>query len=284
MSNLFEQTDQMLKVHYQDNQLFNSDVVKSYEYYQDKLFQIVNEADKERVTESLFQSIKSQIFNGYFMIKELLQNVTIDDEWFTQSKGMIAQQIPEMLLKATNNDIEGIITHTPLKTMASWLVIEYEGIYPLLMDISLNTACIGAKWALIDEAEKRGVTLYQPQHHGKLGYIDDVTYIYPSSYIVCEVSNETSELWSIIYSGYNGYDKLSEVTILKSVNQTGLERYYMNINIKNRFSTIEHQNLIDDLAVRFMEINKLDRSQLILAASSVEEFYIINNNFEYNTL
>lgn len=279
MNNLFEQTDQMLKAHYQDNQGFNSDVVTSHEYYQDKLFQIVNEGDKQRIEGSLFQSIKSQIFNGYFMINELLQNVTIEDEWLTQSKGMIAQQIPEMLLRATNNDLDGIITLNPLNAMASWLVTEYEGIYPLLMDISLNTACIGAKWALIDEAEKRGVSLYQPQHLGMLGYIDDVTYIYPSAYMVCDVSNETSELWSIIYSGYNGYDKLAEVAILKSV-KSGLELYHMNININNRFSIDEQQNLIDNLAIRLMQTNKLERSQLILAASSVTEFYVINNNIE----
>lgn len=208
------------------------------------------------------------------MAQELLnsEEISFENDWFKQSKGAIAQQLPEMLRINTDDRIEDIITHKPLKNMASWLVIEYEGVYPLLMDISLNTACLGAKWAFIDEAKKRGISHYQPSYSGMLGYVDEVLFISPQTYMVCDVTNESSEFWTIVNSKYNGYDKIAEVTVIQST-----DNYYLNIYIKNTVSIDEQKTLIDHLAVRLMTQKKIEREQLILSASSVEEFYEINN-------
>lgn len=271
---IFEYTDKKLKAHYQNNKDFTVELVSTYEYYKELLLSIVKDSDKERLENSLLQSIKSQIFNGYFMAQELLnsEEISFENDWFKQSKGAIAQQLPEMLRINTDDRIEDIITHKPLKNMASWLVIEYEGVYPLLMDISLNTACLGAKWAFIDEAKKRGISHYQPSYSGMLGYVDEVLFISPQTYMVCDVTNESSEFWTIVNSKYNGYDKIAEVTVIQST-----DNYYLNIYIKNTVSIDEQKTLIDHLAVRLMTQKKIEREQLILSASSVEEFYEINN-------
>lgn len=90
--------------------------------------------------------------------------------------------------------------------------------------------------------------------------------------MVCDVTNESSEFWTIVNSKYNGYDKIAEVTVIQST-----DNYYLNIYIKNTVSIDEQKTLIDHLAVRLMTQKKIEREQLILSASSVEEFYEINN-------
>ncbi|MFT9495754.1 MULTISPECIES: hypothetical protein [Bacillota] len=278
--NIYEYTDQKLKAHFQNNEQFNFELAQTFNFYKELLQDLINDSDRERLEKDLFQSVKAQIFNGYYMAQELLQSeeANFNDEWFKQSKGMIAQQLPDMLRMATNYDIDGIITHEPLKALASWLVIEYEGVYPLLMDISINTACMGAKWAFIDEGEKRGIPTYQSQYLGLLSHIDDVLFIDPQTYLSCEYTNDSSEVWNAITSKHTGLDKIAEVTIIKVTSGETTENYYMNLNIKNSLSITEQQILIDNLAVRLMLNKEIERNQLILAAASVEEFYVINNN------
>lgn len=279
-NNIFEYTDKKLKAHLQNNEDFNRELITMFEFYKTMLFDRVSDSDKDRLERDLFQSIKSQIFNGYFMAQELLNSkeTQFEDQWFQQSEGMIAQQLPEMLRIATNDNIDEIITLEPLKELTSWLVIKYEGVYPLLRDISLNTACMGAKWSFIDEAKKRGVTPYQPQFPGILANVDDVVFINPQTYLSCDITNESSELWTVITSKYNGLDKIAEVTLIKVPSNEKVERYYMNVNMKNSLSLAEQQNLVDHLAAKLMVTQNLERNQIILAAASVEAFYEINNN------
>ena len=276
--NIFDYTNNKLKAHLQNNETFTIELAQTYEYYEKQLMDLILEHDKERLERELFHAVKSQVFNGYFMAQEILANIELKDEWFEQTNGMIAQQIPEMLRNGTNDNIEEIITHDPLKNLSSWLVIEYEDVYPLLMNLSLNTASLGAKWAFLDEAQKRNVTPYKPQHSGILAYVDDVVFINPQTYLSCEITNETSELWTVISSKYNGLDKIAEVTILKLPNNEQLENFYLNISISKNLILSEQEFLIDQLVDRLMRFKGIERNQLTLSAMSVEEFYYITNN------
>lgn len=280
-----EYTDQKLRAHFQHNQQFNVELATTFAYYNEKLLNVAVDSDKEKLETDFYNCVKSQIFNGYFMVQELLQHedTKFENEWFMQPIGMIAQQLPDMLRAVTNDNIEEIITHDPLKKLASRLVMEYEGVYPLLLDISLNTACMGAKWALIDEAEKRGIQQYQPQSKGLLAYMDDVIFINPQMYLICDITTESSELWTLISSRNTGLDKIAEVTIIKHLGNGGTDSYYMNINLSNRLSFLEQQSLIDQLGLRLMDNCGIEREQLLLFAASVEEFYNINNPVEENT-
>ncbi|QCJ45479.1 hypothetical protein FAY30_26430 (plasmid) [Bacillus sp. S3] len=272
-------TDRKLKAHYQNNEGFNKDLFLVYEYYKSKLLPLVKAQDAARLENELLESIKSQIFNGYFMAVEFLnlEETQISDEWFQQSAGMIAQQLPDMLREITGNQIEEVITYDHLKKLASWLVVNYEGVYPTLMDISLNTACIGAKWALLDEGEKRGLKLYQPQQKGILANFDDVAYLNPESYITCSAMNQLSEVWELIKSNYNTLDKIGEVSILAVPGPMGQQAYFVNVNIRNTFTQEQQEELINSIVIRVMALNDVQRNQITLTGASIEEFYYFTN-------
>lgn len=279
-TNIFEYTDKKLRAHSQNNEDFSRELAIIFEFYKARLQQFINDEDTDRMEKELLESIKSQLFNGYFMFLEFLnsEETTVIDEWFIQSTDMIAQQLPDFLRTISGNNLDDVITNQPLKQLSSWLVMKYEGVYPFLMDISLNTACMGAKWAILDEGNKRGLKPYQSQHRGILGNLDDVTFINPQCYISCNIMNEAAEVWDIINSNYSELDKIGEVTTLSIQGEEGNESFYMNINLKNSLSQVQQQELINSLVTRLIVLKKIERTQITLTSSSVEGFYYFLNN------
>src|SRR5690606_5764474 len=109
--NIYEYTQKKLKDHQQNNQEFNIDLATIYEFYKNRLLQYVQHDKVEKMENMLFAGIQSQIFNGYFMAMELMQNSesNFEDDWFKQAEGVIAQQIPDMLRVGSNNNLEEVI-------------------------------------------------------------------------------------------------------------------------------------------------------------------------------
>lgn len=278
---IFTYTDQKLTAHFQNNEKFNQEMGILYAYYLDKLRNIIRIEDQEIIEKDLFESIKSQIFNGYYIGQELLtmpDNQFTDEVFTNQTEGLIAQQIPNLLRTATNENIEGIITTDPMKNLISWMVVEYEDIYNTLLDIALNSACVGTKWAFLDEAEKRGLTLFTSNHAGFLAPMDDITFINPQDYLVYQVSGsaQDSEAWEIISCNHDNYNKIGEVHIIRFLKEGQEQNYYMNINVKSHLPLAEQQALIDNLASRLMFMQSLKREQVVIKASSVEEYYLLD--------
>ncbi|MGS2779884.1 hypothetical protein ACVBAX_21335 [Robertmurraya sp. GLU-23] len=276
-NNLYEYMQQKLKAHFQNNQDFNQDIATIFEYYKSKLVLVVKEAQHEKMEEMLFASIKSQITNGYYMGLEIINGDSqFEDDFFRQAEGMISQQIPDMLRTVTNNSIEEIITNDALRELTSWLVMEYEDVYPLLMDISLNTASLGTKWAFKDEANKRDIESYTPQFRGILANIDDVSYIDPQSYLTLIAINDNSEVWEIINSDYRGLEKIGEVTVLRMNREEEQIMYFLNVSLKNQVNTNQQESIINSVAVRLMVMNEVERKNIVITASSVVDYFQFN--------
>lgn len=275
--NIFKYTDQKLKAHIQNNNIFKNELDILFDYYKTILESKLKESDRVRFEKELSDSVNGQVFNGYFIIQEALnsEGTEITDDWFKQSKGSLAQQMPDTLRDLTGNNLEEVITHDPLKKLSSWLVVEYEGVYPTLMDISLNAASLGAKWAIYDEAEKRGIQHYSPQYNGLLAPLDEVTFINPQNYISVAVMNEQAEVWEIVNSKYNGLEKLGEVTILEYAAEQG-KGYFMNVNISSGIQELQQQDILYTLSSDFMSRNNVTREQLTITVALVDEFLMLN--------
>ena len=276
--NIYEYTQKKLKAHQQNNQEFNIDLATIYEFYKNKLLQYVQQDKVEKMENMLFAGIQSQIFNGYFMAMELMQNSesNFEDDWFKQAEGVIAQQIPDMLRVGSNNNLEEVITMDSLREMIKWMVIEYEGVYPTLMDISLNTACLGALWAFKDEANKRGIDFYKSQHKGIMASLDDITFINPQNYLSLTAVNSLSEVWEIINSDYRGLDKIGEVTVLAVDIGDSEKGLFLNISIKTSLTDLEQDNLLDQIVTRAVVMNTLDTDKLTVNLAQVDSFFQYN--------
>lgn len=272
--NIFNYTDQKLKAHIQNNQDFKNELDTAFDYYRTVFMAKIKDSDRARFEKELTDSVNGQVFNGYFIIQEAFnsEGTEITDEWFQQSKGSLAQQMPDTLRDLSGNNLEEVITHEPLKKLSSWLVVEYEDVYHTLMDLSINAACVGAKWALYDEAEKRGIQLSSPQYNGLLAPLDDITFINPQHYISVAVMNDKSEVWEIVNSKYTGLEKMGEVNILEYVANEGTTAYFMNINISNSLPEEQQQEIIYTLSSEFMQRNNVQRAQMSITVALVSDF------------
>jgi hypothetical protein len=277
---IYQYTDQKLLAHYQNNQEFNRQLAILNNYYYEPLLKIVKIQDKTRLESELFASIKGQIFNGYFMVQELLANpeITIDNEWFAQTEGMITQQIPSILKDAIGENYEEVITDHKLKKLAGWLISEYEGVYPLLMDISLNSACFGANWALLDESVKRNITIPTSQNIGLLGYVDDLTFISPQHYIQCISTNNESEMWEILNSRMKDIEKIGEVVIFRvSTEMENVDNVLLNLYLSEELSETEQKQLINIITAHISTLNNIELNQILIRIAIIKDFFEYNN-------
>lgn len=114
---IFAYTDKKLRAYSQNNDDFNRELAIIFEFYKARLQQFINDEDTDRMEKELLDSIKSQLFNGYFMFLEFLNNeeTTVNDEWFIQSPDMIAQQLPDLLRTISGNNLDEVITNQTLK-------------------------------------------------------------------------------------------------------------------------------------------------------------------------
>ncbi|KYD21396.1 hypothetical protein [Caldibacillus debilis] len=278
LDEIYNYSNQKLEAHFQNNDVFNEEMAILVQYFSIKIQNLLKENFTNELDEELFAAIKSQIFNGYFMATELLnhEDTAFPDEWFAQSPGMIAQQIPDILRNASNNDLEGTIIYDRFKNFMSKLIIQYERVFEPLLDIALNTAAFGAKWAFFDEAEKRGIKPYQPQHMGLLSYLDEMVFIYPDMYIFCDVLANDSEHWEIVQSKHTQLDKVGEVYVMKYL-EADQEKYFLNVSLKNSL-TLEEQRKIIDLMANSIFVGKgIEENQLFITACSVEDYFIVEN-------
>lgn len=279
---IYSYTENRLKAHYQNDSSKSEELSRLLDYYNLMLVERVRDEDKERLRDELFQTITHQIFNGYFLVVEILNMAKdeISNDNLEQPVGVLTQQIPDLLRGITGEDFETTITHEPFRKLSSWLITEYEGIYPQLMDLAVNTAVVGSKWAFLDERDKRELTGENQVDITLFADPMDVTYLNPETYITADILNEQAELWTITRTRYNGFEKIGDLTVIKTV----LNDVRLNISIKANLPEAERNLIIDGLIQKVKESSLLRDLNLTITITAVEEYFEIideiGNDFE----
>lgn len=268
---IYNYTENRLKAHYQNDSSINEEISNLLSYYNLMLDERVKDEDKGRLKDELFQTITQQIFNGYFIVVEILNlaKEEIPDDNLKQPIGILTQQIPDLLRSVTGENYESTITHEPFRKLSSWLITEYEGIYPLLMDLALNTAVVGSKWAFLDERDKRGLVEETQMEMTLFADPINVTYLNPETYITADIINENAELWTITKTRWNGFDKVGEITIIKTV----LKEVRLNISIKANIAEAERNNIIDRVIQKVTDSNLIQDTKITITITSANEYF-----------
>lgn len=271
MEEIYTYTENRLKAHYQNDSSKNEELSNLLSYYNLMLVERLKDHDKERLKDELFQTITQQIFNGYFIVVEILNlaKEEIPDDNLKQPVGLFTQQIPDLLRSVTGENYESTITHEPFRKLSSWLISEYEGIYPILMDLALNTAVVGSKWAFLDERDKRELVEENQVEVTLFADPMNVTYLNPETYITADILNENSELWTITKTRWNGFDKIGDITIIKTV----LNEVRLNISIKADIDESERNIIIDRVIQKVTESGSLQDTKLKITVTSVNEYF-----------
>ncbi|WP_163537274.1 hypothetical protein [Gracilibacillus sp. YIM 98692] len=278
-SELMEYTHNKLESHFQNNDDFNREFIIMFQFYFNKLGEIILEKELEQLEESLFSITKSQYFNGYFIVQEFLNNEEIGvmkDEWLKQHHGFITEQIPDIIYNLTGEELEEIITTEEMHIFIMDMVTKYENIRPLLKQIGLDVAYLGAKQAFLDEREKRHLDEEPVLDTGLLANIGTYEFITPQHYLAADHLSQNAETWLLGYwsSIEDREPQAGEVTIIRVPREDTTE-YIIRMYVSNDILEHERQMIAQIMIAMVMERNNVNRDHIHASFASVENFYVM---------
>lgn len=279
--NLYEYTEQKIMSHYQNNPEFNKTFIRMERYYQTKLAFNVKESHLEKFKELFFSGSKAQFFNGYFIIQELLskEDTQIEDDWLTQPEGYITQQIPQLIRDITNEEDE-VIYSPDMRKFKMWMITTYEDVLNDLNQTAFDILCHGAKQALLDLRDKRGLEPFDEKESiGILSNFKDFNFITPQVFLDIHLPSQTMESWNLhFWDSINTSDiKAGEVTLITITEDVKII-YDLNILLSTRISENERGVIIESILFSVMERNDIPRENIMLRYATVEDFYVFIQN------
>lgn len=275
---LFKYTEQKLQSHFQNNDEFNKQFAIMEQYYYKKVENIINSEDKKKFQELFFTSVKSQFFNGYYIVREFLYHDpnALNEELYTQPKGHITEDAA-MLMNGLNQNgqIEAIYTES-LNDLVKWLITRYENVRELLRQISFEIVCLGATQALIDEKNSKDWEVDGISEKGFLGSLTDINFLNPQIYSTPIVYSLGLESWTLHYwSALNKEDNRAGDVSVYEVEVNGYKQYHLNIYLSKNILSFEREELLRIILAKLMTHRGIERSQVIVNFAVVEDFFIL---------
>ncbi|MDC3424288.1 hypothetical protein NC797_07170 [Aquibacillus sp. 3ASR75-11] len=275
---LFTYTEKKLSSHFQNSGEFNRFFKVMYDYYSNKLNVFIKVEDKEVYESKLFQSAKSQFFNGYYIVREFLadENTNLPDEWLSQPEGFITEEIPGIIKSAAGNNFEEVILSEDMHNLILWAVTRYEDLHALLKQTAFDIVCLGAKQAILDERDNKGIPKPQTAIPGLLGDFDDFMFLTPQHYFQAEVKTDETEIWSLNWwsSLAKEDSKAGEVTLIKIPGENNVQ-YALNLYLTKEIDEHERERILALLLMTLMDKNDIPRNDIMVRFAVVEDFYIL---------
>ncbi|QAS54795.1 hypothetical protein [Halobacillus litoralis] len=275
---LFKYTEQKLQSHFQNNDDFNKQFAIMEQYYYNKVENIINNDDKNKFQELFFTSVKSQFFNGYYIVREFLylDPTALKDEFYAQPKGYITEDAA-MLMNGLNQNgqIEAIYTES-LNDLVKWLITRYENVRELLRQISFEIVCLGATQAIMDEKDSKERMVSGISERGFLGPLTDINFLNPQIYSTSVVYSQGIETWTLHYwSALNKEDDRAGDVSVYMVEVDGYKQYHLNIYLSKNIFSFEREELLRIILAKLMTYRGIGRSQIMVNFAVVEDFYIL---------
>ncbi|WP_066412906.1 hypothetical protein [Sutcliffiella cohnii] len=230
-------SQEQLTEHFNNNNQFIKDYATMFYYYANTFNNIVSEDMREEFQSRLYESVKTQYYNGYFIAREFLahEETEVPDGWLTQPEGIMKQQIPPMLFDAAGGDFAEIVRTETSQKLVSWSITKFENIRSLLQEVIIDVTLLGSFRAFIDERNIRGLNVRASGNEVEMGILapyNDFHFIDPQKYLLCLLNHQDTEVWEIhLWSSIQvEKTKVGEVSIHRLTNQT-LQSMYNNLPI-----------------------------------------------------
>lgn len=216
--NLLKECNIQLK-HLWEQDEFKNGFLDCFQFYYYKLENKVKDPSiKHQLKDYFYEYLSSVLYQGYFIGKQFVtsEDILVKDDHFVQPDGIILQQIPSMIERATDGLIKSLEDHNT-KKFEEWILKENKNILGSLEQIKVDIACLGAFYAFKNERKSRSVEIREEGKYGILHRVDDVLFLNPQMYAICLIGNDNSELWEIHkWSSFKVRDtKMGEIHIMK---------------------------------------------------------------------
>ncbi|WP_209124371.1 hypothetical protein [Alkalihalobacillus sp. BA299] len=293
-----EFTQEKLKHHFDNNNQFLEDYARMFYFYANKFNPLISENYREEFQDMLYESAKTQYYNGYFIAREFIEHeeTVIPDEWLSRSEGMLKEQIPSMLFEAGGQDFPEIIRTETSQKLVRWCITKFEDIRGLLQEVFMDITLLGSLRAFLDERDIRGVKTVSNENkelQGILAPYNDIYFIDPQKYLMCLLHNQGSETWEIhLWSSLQlPNTKIGEITLHylntndlsnmskylpvyedTPVEMANYEKVYVNISILELMNEGELNALIETVVKSIEERNGVNQENIALSVSVINRY------------
>lgn len=256
MSTYFEElneyTADKLKIKLEQDTEFKEEFMELIGFYSAKLYQFIPEGDsREEFDEYFFNMAKSQYFQGYQIMIELLNDDTtkLSEDFLSQPKGGLKNEVPRLLKTALEEVLQETVKTEGTKKLVMWLITRFEDIYDIVNQTVLELTYMGAYLAIQEEKQKRGLTIQNESSDLLLGNVSDLIFLTPQLYMIptyVVVNNEdVLESWDIIWWSAISNDKAGEITIIQSSQE--YQEFNLKISLQEQIREKERENIISYL-------------------------------------
>ena len=196
---VYYQVLETLKKHDVKDEEFVREVDQLHTFYGKKL--ITTSTTDELVSyieTDLFDLVKSQIFQGYFIMTSILNDTDtqLPSEVWSLNKGIVRNEIPIVLTNVFESANDWYRTEIGHKVGMN-LVNRFNVEYALIQQIRKDIAMYGAYKAFLDD--KRYVHQDTRQNEFILGNPLDLTFLNPQIYMQTQFITEEQEIWDLYW-------------------------------------------------------------------------------------
>lgn len=278
IEDLITHTQNKLEALFQNNQQFNIDFISMYNFYQNKLHDFIPESDMEDIYDNFFSAVKSQFFNGYFMVQQLLNDDElggIENDWLKQHEGFIMEQIPSIIRELASDNFDEAVMTDDMRDFIMDMITKYENVRKCIKQIAFDICCLGFRQGFLDERDKRGLESFKPTEKGILSSYGVYDFLTPQTFLVNEYISADAESWVLnFWSSMEIDSKAGEISVIQIPSQNRVE-YALNIYLYKQIPEVERTKILEILIAMVMENNNVARNQIRVNYALVEEFMIM---------
>lgn len=296
---IHEYSQEKLTNHFKNNNQFVKDFATMFYFYSSKFNQTISEEYHDEFQNMLYESAKTQYYNGYFIAREFIEHeeTVIPDEWLSQTEGMMKEQIPSMLFEAGGGDFHEIIRTETSQKLVRWCITKFEDIRDLLQEVLIDITLLGSLRAILDEKDTKGIKTVINENReiqGILAAYNDLYFVDPQKYLMCLLHNQGSETWEIhLWSSLQlPNTKIGEITLHHlsksdlnamsnylpayqgtSVEMENREKIYISISIIVLNNESEIDALVERIIESIVERNSINRENIALNVSIINRYF-----------
>lgn len=255
MNRIFEDVTEKLRLKFEKDSYFNKELDNLTVFYGRKLMALTNkESVHEIIENSINNVIRSQVFEGYYVMTTLLNDkeVEFSDKIWELPKGILRNQVRLMLDKMFEDTDYNWTDNEVSNSFALVMLNEVENGFDIAEIITYEVAVFGAYKAIIDDSRYKGPAKDEKVIEMKLGNPFDLEFINEQVYMEAKHYSDQHEIWDLFILGkpnkensWCGTAHLSTIPLEKDK-----EIYILSLNLSNVIRDEEKMQIAEIIAKR----------------------------------
>ena len=276
-NDIFVKVQNKLKKQLKSDPTFKDELQSLYFFYERKLLTIANrESIKEFIIDKFEDVIYSQYFQGYYIMKEILndEETEMDESAWTLREGYVRNIIPGFL-KTTfiDQNIDWTYTDVSHKFGIDLLELQEEA-YELFKQIRLDIVCYGAYKSFIEDERYKGNEQPEPVDL-RFGNPLNLVFLNPQIYMQAQFSTSEHEVWDIFtWSSFRNEMLVGSIHFSTLPMDADSEQpiYLLEVKLANTISQDEKLDIVNFVITKLpIEVQNVLQTRLYY----VEDFDVI---------